>query len=417
MNINFKHIFIVVILILILVICIFLFSTVNTETNNILLNNTIINNDSNIIGNEIKLPDRIVYKSNDNKYFEFTKDSNDYNDLINVLTVCITSYTDSGKALTLNEINSLRDKSFLEFDYNTASKNFLLSFDNNTLTRLFKSSGQICSSKLQNIDYLKSTLDSLSEKKPSSDFNYKIFPLVNSITLDTLESDSELDKIQENIYQIKISDYDTYEKFKNKYNLNVPSISSNSFENNIVILTISNFRDIDVEVNIGNIRYTYSGNSNTYTSNVLLVSKIVNSNCIYNTDLTIPTYEELAEYHDEQVNNLDENTFETNFTQFYKEYSSSSSKISKSEAQKIADIGFSEVERIVGKYPESSETYALRDVHPNNLFFRKYYEYDFSDSTTVTAHCFSREDELGNGITIYVDNKLGKIIGGNAFGD
>ena len=81
------------------------------------------------------------------------------------------------------------------------------------------------------------------------------------------------------------------------------------------------------------------------------------------------------------------------------------------------EIAFDEASRIVGEYPKSSQTCTLEDVHPNNFFTRKYYEYDFSDPTTVSAYCFSREDELGNGVTIYVDSKLGKIIGGRAFGD
>lgn len=418
MNKDLLYIFIIIVLIIILVIGIFTFSSLNVDTNNIQNTTNIIDDNSKIIGNEIVFPDRIVYKDENYKYFELIKDTNEYQSLINVLKICIKSYTTDGKAVTSDELDNLRNSSFLEFDYNTASKNYLISFRDNNLIRLFKDSGQICSSKLENTEYLKNILNNLTENMTPNDLDYKEYPLTTTVvSLSKIKKDSRFENIYENVYQVKISDYDIYKEFEKEYDFNISSISEESFENNIVILTMCNFRDVDIDVNIGNIRYCYSGTSNTYYPNVLRVSTIVNSNCIYNTNLEIPTTEDLVSQHDLQVENLNTSIFETDFTKFYTNYKSSSSKISKSEAKKIAEIGFDEASRIVGDYPKSSETCTLEDVHPNNFFTRKYYEYDFSDPTTVSAYCFSREDELGNGVTIYVDSKLGKIIGGNAFGD
>ena len=36
---------------------------------------------------------------------------------------------------------------------------------------------------------------------------------------------------------------------------------------------------------------------------------------------------------------------------------------------------------------------------------------------TVEVYAFTRKDEMGNGVEIYVDKKLGKIVGARAFGD
>ena len=44
-------------------------------------------------------------------------------------------------------------------------------------------------------------------------------------------------------------------------------------------------------------------------------------------------------------------------------------------------------------------------------------ETDTVASYEVIAYCFRRTDDIGNGVEIYIDNKLGKIIGGRAFGD
>ena len=39
-------------------------------------------------------------------------------------------------------------------------------------------------------------------------------------------------------------------------------------------------------------------------------------------------------------------------------------------------------------------------------------------SYNVEAYCFTRVDDLNlNGLTVYIDVKLGKVIGAHAFGD
>ena len=85
---NLLYIFIIIVLIIILVIGIFTFSSLNVDTNNIQNTTNIIDDNSKIIENEIVFPDRIVYKDENYKYFEFIKDTNEYKSLINVLKIC-----------------------------------------------------------------------------------------------------------------------------------------------------------------------------------------------------------------------------------------------------------------------------------------------------------------------------------------
>ena len=118
-----------------------------------------------------------------------------------------------------------------------------------------------------------------------------------------------------------------------------------------------------------------------------------------------------------KIDNLDENLFVKDFDQFYNDYTNSASTLTEEQAQTVVTTAFDEASRIAGKYNESSQTCELKSVHPNNFFTRKTNESDNVASYEVTAYCFRRTDEIGNGVEIYIDNKLGKIIGGRAFGD
>ena len=123
-----------------------------------------------------------------------------------------------------------------------------------------------------------------------------------------------------------------------------------------------------------------------------------------------------VEIYDEKINNLDENLYVKDFDQFYNDYKNSSSTITEEQAQNIATTAFNEALHIAGKYNESSQTYEIKSIHPNNFFTRKVHDSDNVASYEVTAYCFRRTDNIGNGVEIYIDNKLGKIIGGRAFG-
>lgn len=123
--------------------------------------------------------------------------------------------------------------------------------------------------------------------------------------------------------------------------------------------------------------------------------------------------------YDESVDNLDETVFLVDV----ENYASNNSeiKITKSQAKLIAQKGFDESKsRIAGEGAdnEESETIELKDVSPNNYFTRHFYEYDeVYTEIKRKSYAVTRKNEMGNGITIYVDATTGLIIGGEAFGD
>ena len=147
-------------------------------------------------------------------------------------------------------------------------------------------------------------------------------------------------EINYKIYQVKIDNMEDYEKFKTICNLAFEeSITEDTFKNNIGILTVSLVPKIDVKVNIGNIKYTYDKLENVnygYNAHLLIVDKIVNTDCIYNTDLTEISskieYDNMKVSYDNEVDNLDKNIFMIDFDSFLNEYKSTNTTIQKDKA-------------------------------------------------------------------------------------
>ena len=84
-------------------------------------------------------------------------------------------------------------------------------------------------------------------------------------------------------------------------------------------------------------------------------------------------------------------------------------------------IGFEESKKRIaseGADDVDSQRIKIEEVSPNNYFTRKDREYDKTYSNiTRKAYIVTRENDMGNGISIYVDATTGLIIGGRAFGD
>ncbi len=381
-----------------------------------------------IIGDDIPLPDRIVYRNSNNQYFEFLKDSDKYNSIIELVGRTLKNYSENGEILSQDDIDNIHDKSFLEFDYETVSKNYIIPFDNlqkNNMVKLADSGGKVCSTDLKNINKLQSKLNKITKDEKSYSFDYREYTSKNQFLLQ-YKYQSQFKTINYKIFQVKIQDLKTYERYEAMCNLSFDEeITEDLFDNYDLILTVSSVPKITTKVSIGNIRYTYESLPNSYGAqdyaHLLIVSKIVNTDCIYNKDLSTVEQEanlnNFTTNYNEMVNNLDENIFIKDFNKFYEEYNNSSSSITETTANEIAKTAFDEASRIVGNYDQSSQTMELKSVHPNNYFTRKYEEGDYVFPTEITAFCFSRKDDMGNGVEIYIDNKLGKIIGGRSFGD
>lgn len=382
-----------------------------------------------ILGDEIILPDRIVYKNSNNEYFEFLKNSNEYNAIIELIGGSLKNYNENGDIISQDTVDTIHGETFLEFDYKTASKNYIIPFGDtlkNEMVKLSDTGGKICSTNLKNVNKIKNELDNkLTLGQKSYSLDYKEYISKNQFILD-YKYTSQFKNINYKIYQVKIQDMKTYERYQEMCQLAFDDpITEELFNNYDLILTVSMVPKITVKVSVGNIRYTYDNVPNTYgaqyIAHLLVVSKIVNTDCIYNTDLSTvdqqASIDESRTNYDEKVDNLDENVFVKDFDSFYNEYTNSSSSITEDQATEIANTAFDEASRIAGTYDKNTQTCKIQNVHPNNFFTRKSSETDSVSPNEVTAYCFSREDDMGNGVTVYIDNKLGKVIGGSAFGD
>ena len=123
--------------------------------------------------------------------------------------------------------------------------------------------------------------------------------------------------------------------------------------------------------------------------------------------------------YDKAVDNLNSKYFVTDFSN----YSSGSDlkNLSTNEVSKIASFGFKEsASRIAGEGAEDAdtETIELKEIVPNNYFTRKSKESDDAyPDLKMTAYVVTRENDMGNGIKIYIDPTTALIVGGEAFGD
>ena len=388
----------------------------STETSESIFTDNIIN------------PDRIVYRNQRGQYYQFAKDTDAYSQIIEKIKQSLNNYSESGNTLTEEDIDSIHEKSFIEFDYETASKNYIIPLEENenaNMIKLGNTGGIEVSNQLKNLEELATLADEQSQNATPYEFEYHELLSRNTITSMEYRYLQQFKQINYKIYQVKIQDMESYELYKEMCNLAFDEeITNDIFENNDLILTVSLVPKITVKVNIGNIQYTYENMNDVdyqYTAHLLIVSKIVNTDCIYNTDLTeIEAEVDRGNFEtefDEQVDNLDTQIFVKDFDSFYQEYQSATGEITQERAEEIAEIGFEEAERVVGDYDKETQEYREMEVTPNNFFTRKYNEGDKAASYTVEGYVFSRKDEMGNGVEIYVDKKLGKIVGASAFGD
>lgn len=234
-----------------------------------------------------------MYRNEKGKYIEFIKGSKEYEIIEAIIGNSIDNYKEYGQPVTQKQLDEIHQKTFVEFDYNTISKNYCIPLENEEDSKLIKLSnegGNVFSSQINNINKIKRTLEDLSTGKQKYELEYKQEISKNTFEEIGYDKIKKLKTIEFNsIYQTKIEDFETYETNKEKFKIEInEKITEETFENNIIILTISKLPKINIEVNLGNIKYTYDtlpSEQYDYNIHVLIVSKIVNSNCIYNTNL------------------------------------------------------------------------------------------------------------------------------------
>lgn len=230
-------------------------------------------------------PDRIIYKNQYNEYIiiedstpEYVKIYTEfYNQISNII---------EGKVYSEEEITQMQESgSFVEFDYNRISKNFVFMLNEKDIgiIKRFSDSGQVIKTSLDNTDELVKKLDKLTK-------NYIKYYSFNKDKSYTFENKSTqissflytFSNVENGVYQKKILDSTTYNELLAQLNLKsnetLPSIN---FPKESLIVTISQYEIKDIRQNIGNIKYEFGKNLNEYCINFLVVSNIVNTNCIY----------------------------------------------------------------------------------------------------------------------------------------
>ncbi len=128
---------------------------------------TINSTESVIEQEELPIPDRIVVKDEEGKY-EIMQSWNgsEFSDIYSLLYSEMVN-TIEGKVYQEDEISKIQEQgSFIEFDYNTKSKNFVFMLDEEEIgiIRRFGDSGQVIKTSLKNKEILKGMIKEISKK-------------------------------------------------------------------------------------------------------------------------------------------------------------------------------------------------------------------------------------------------------------
>lgn len=235
-------------------------------------------------------PDRIIYKKDD-KYYQFTKGEEKYNEILNEINQRIYSSFD-GVVLSEEKIDKIQEEDYIEFDYNQISKNNIIPLeeDNIGMIKRFDEGGQIINNNLQNKKELENKLEKIIKDEKEYTMNQEDYLSKNKIDNISQNNISELTYKKEDTYTKIIQNEEEYNKFITEYNVNIDKqINKDILENNNIIALITPYEIEDIKCKIGSITYNLKGEKDynivqeniEYNVNILIVSKIINEKCIY----------------------------------------------------------------------------------------------------------------------------------------
>lgn len=274
-----------------------------------------------VADNEIlPTPDRIIYKNQNNEYIMIYANTKEYSKIYSELYNRTTNLYE-GKIYSEEEIKEMQNAgSFIEFDYNSKSKNFVFLLEEHGIgiIRRFSESGQVIKNSLSNTEKLIKKINKWTKNKKRYDFN-KEHHFISKNKLSEVPKDLGFSQVRVGVYQ-KIINYneDDYKNIIEKLNFETDKQMPNiNFNQQTVIITLSQYEIKQVTQNIGNIKYEFGKLLNEYTGSMLLVSKIVNTNCMYyniKDSNEFSTTNELDKYVETAtsgiITNLSENTIE-----------------------------------------------------------------------------------------------------------
>ena len=232
---------------------------------------------------KLQVPDRIIYKKGRSQYYIITSENDKFSLIYSDIYDNVKSVKD-GKVLTEEEINKIKDEgSFIEFDYNLNSKNYIFPLDEKDIgmIRMFTDSGQIQLNYLKDKDKIRWKLNSVVRDLKSYTFE-KNRSYTSENIIKEIPDNIDIKEKTAGVYQTIVTTEARYNEIVQILGFkDAPKLTSTDFPEQKVIITISN-HDIDsITENVGNIKYKFKNKIDGYKVNILIASPVTNVNCIY----------------------------------------------------------------------------------------------------------------------------------------
>lgn len=376
-------------------------------------------------------PDRIIYKNSNNEYIVINAGSSVYTKIYSELYNRTTNIIE-GIVYSESEISQMQNKgSFIEFDYYRKSKNYVFMLEENEIgiIKRFSDSGQVIQTSLNNKDALIKRIDKLTNNiKTKYDFNVE-YNYNSENKLSKVPYDLKLEQTKVvGVYQKNITySEDEYNSILKNLNFKAnQELLKVDFSKQNVVITVSRYEIKDIKKNIGNIKYELGEFLDEYIVNVLIVSKVVNTSCVYfNTetdDIGVSTYytsnnENGVEYY------VQNNKSYTNINNIKNEIIS---------IETAAEIAEQEAKKEKYQYQEWKSEFYSRG-NPNDCIsgelilgldeISRLYHWnnnwqiqEYKNKTIWKIRLFDRNDPLTN-LYIYIDAINGTIIGAGSISD
>lgn len=281
-NKNNIRVILYILLLLVVFSIIFLIFKIEISNEKIEKNNVGLVDESTIL----PTPDRIIYKNMNNEYIIIKLGTRSYNKIYSELYNRITN-TIEGKVYAEDEISQMQNKgSFIEFDYNSKSKNYVFMLEEKEIgiIKRFSDSGQVIQTSLSNKDRLIKKIDNLTKDNLikydfNTEYNYNSENKLSKVTDDLKLSQVKVAGVYQKIIEYDENEYsDILEKLNFKINQEMPKVD---FSKQSVVVTVSRYEIKEIKKNIGNIKYELGKFLDEYVVNIFIVSKVVNTKCIY----------------------------------------------------------------------------------------------------------------------------------------
>lgn len=231
----------------------------------------------------LKIPDRIIYKNENNQYYVLEHENSGFSTIYSEIFNRITD-NKNGVVLKEEEIDEIKEKeSFVEFDYLSRSKNYVfpLQQENIAMIQMFTENGQVRQKKIKDKQELVKKIEEVTKKMDSYTFEKeKLYTSTN--LLENMPTTIGLLKKNAGVYQKIILTEKEYKDILQETNFkSEEQIEGIDFSKQKVIVTVTQYNTKSIKVNIGNVKYKMSESQEKFIVSILVVSKIVNTDCIY----------------------------------------------------------------------------------------------------------------------------------------